>query len=453
MLTPKPTQISGAHFLAQRRNALLADLPRVGKTGSAILAADDIMAEQVLTITTASGRGVWKSGWANWSPYPRRTQIIDSASDKLDPRASNIVVGWTGITNPTIRTALLRRNFDLVIPDEAHNAKNFETKRTQSLYGTLDEDGTRLLVSTALISRASRVWPLTGTPLPNNPLEAYPMMRALCPERLRASEELGSPDVTRYSDFVMRYAKMRPHKISRWRSIQVFVEGRNLDELRARLAGFFLQRTQKDVGILEPEHEIMPLIVSDRMLREAEGDLKHSQILAAATAGSTRDLEMHLGPLRRLTGEIMARAIVPVVKEEFTNGLGKLVLAYWHKDVGKILAEGLHQFGVAQIDGETNPKLRPVIAETFQTDPSCRVFLAQIQAAGEAIDLSASSQLWFVESSFVPKDMKQMSLRITNHTQKRQPLVRVCVLQGSIYEALQTILLRKWSAIREVLAA
>ena len=58
-----------------------------------------------------------------------------------------------------------------------------------------------------------------------------------------------------------------------------------------------------------------------------------------------------------------------------------------------------------------------------------------------------------VETSFSPKDMAQAALRITNHTQTRQALVRVCVIEGSIDEALQAVLLRKWTAIRQVLNA
>ena len=48
--------------------------------------------------------------------------------------------------------------------------------------------------------------------------------------------------------------------------------------------------------------------------------------------------------------------------------------------------------------------------------------------------------------------MKQMSLRITNHTQSRSTRVRVATLEGSVDDALQSILLRKWSAIREVIS-
>ena len=78
------------------------------------------------------------------------------------------------------------------------------------------------------------------------------------------------------------------------------------------------------------------------------------------------------------------------------------------------------------------------------------MFLAQIEAAGEAIDLSAAAVLWFAETTFVPRQMRQMSLRITNINQHRQCFVKVCTLANSIDEAVQGRLLMLWSAIRKV---
>ena len=191
--------------------------------------------------------------------------------------------------------------------------------------------------------------------------------------------------------------------------------------------------------------------MSPASLRRAEKDLDRSAILKAATNGDTKALEMHLGPLRRITGEIKAEAVVEAVKDEFACGLDKIVLAYWHKGVGKILLDGLADFGVVGIDGSTPPEARERNTARFQNDPKCRVFLGQIEAAGESIDLSTAAVLWFVETAFSPKSMKQMSLRITNHGQKRQAVVKVCALEGSIDEALQASLMRLWTAIREVL--
>jgi SNF2 family DNA or RNA helicase len=277
------------------------------------------------------------------------------------------------------------------------------------------------------------------------------MLRALKPHALHAQD--GMPDVTAYDSFLHRYCVVRMKKISNFRKIPVVVGGRNLEELRERIGDFMLRRTQQDVGIRAPIYDLLPLSISPSIRREVEGNLNASKIMEAAEAGDTKALEMHLGPLRRLTGEIKARAVVEAVKEEFECGLDKIVLAYWHKDVGQILKEGLSTYGVVGIDGSTPANLRDKNVDRFRNDPSTRVFLGQIEAAGEAIDLSSANLLWFVETVFSPKSMKQMSLRITNHTQTRQALIRVCVLEGSIDEALQEVLTRKWSAIREVLSA
>lgn len=449
MPTPFPTQLSGAQFLANRKNALLADEPRVGKTGTAIIAADYCLDEKLLIVTTASGRPVWKRGLQDWSAFPRPVQIL-TEKNHLDPKIPSAIVGWGGLASPKVRAALLQRRWDRLILDESHWAKSFEAKRTQAAYGVLMHDGQALSASGGVAHTAAGVWCLSGTPLPNAPNDLYPMMRALCPHRLKASGDW--PDVTRYDDFLKRYCVTKPKKIGNWKWIQVVIGGRNLEELRERLGDFMLRRTQQDVGIREPIYETLPLIVSDKIRREVEGDLDSQTILAAAEAEDTKSLEMHLGPLRRLTGEIKARAVVEAVEEEFACGLDKIVLMAWHKETMQILKEGLSQFGVVGIDGSTLPTKRAEAEQRFLNDPKIRVFIGQIQAAGEAIDLSAAATLWFVETSFTPKDMKQAALRITNHTQTRQALVRVCVLEGSIDEALQTILLRKWQSIREVLA-
>lgn len=449
MPTPFPTQIAGARFLSSRKYALLADQPRCGKTGTAIMAADDCMDETVLTITTASGIPVWNRAWRQWSPFKREAQIVSSGSFKLDAKKPLAMVSWNMLANAGVRAELMKRRWDRIIPDEAHKAKNFATIATQALYGQIIEDGAKLLVSTALFDKGRGVWPLTGTPLPHDPSDIYPMMRALFPERLAADPAQGWPDVTRFEDFRNRYCKWRPKRLSTWRTIIVIMGGKNEDELRARLEGVILRRTQQDVGIHAPIYETLPLAVSAKMLRQVEGDVDRAKVLAAAKSGETRDLDMHLGPLRRMTGEIKARAVVDAVHEEFANGLDKIVLAYWHRDVGQILKDGLAKFGVTGIDGSTKDRSGPERA--FLDPKGPRVFLAQIEAAGEAIDLSSAAELWFVESVFQPKGMAQMAMRITNFTQTRQCFVRVCVLENSIDEAINESLMRLWTTIREVL--
>lgn len=448
MPTPLPTQISGARFLAKSRVAMLADAPRVGKTGAAIMGADMVFAQKILVITTASGRPVWRRAWPEWSAIERSVQVMVPTKAKVE--ADVVIVSWGSITDPKVRAALLDVEWDLLIADEDHYAKNFEAKRTQALYGTLIDDGQSLVVRTALAARAKRVWPLTGTPLPHSPLDTYPRLRSLAPERLLADEARGWPDVTQRAAFMRRYTIYRMKAISRFNHVPVILRGQNEDELKARLDGFFLRRTQQDVGIQPPVYEMMPLMVTDKEIRDANGQADLTAVLKAAQEGDTNSLEMHLGPLRRLTGAAKARAVVEAVKEELECGLEKIVLMYWHKDVRDILAAGLCSAGVVEIDGSTRPTDRATAEQRFSL-PRNKVFLGQIVAAGEAIDLSAASDLWFVESSFTPKDMAQASLRITNHTQTRTPIVRVCALAGSIDEPLQERLMSLWTAIKGVI--
>lgn len=445
-MIPYPHQIEGAKFLASRRYALLADEPRCGKTGAAIMAADYILARSILVITTASGRGVWKRGFADWSAFPRSVQIAlpgDTVS------ADVVIVGWPSVSKPKLLAQLLSRKWDLLVSDEDHLAKNYTAKRTQAVYGELVDDGAHLNNLRALYACAAAVWPLTGTPVPHSPADTYPRLRALAPHRLAANPDRDWPDVTKYNDFLHRYCVVRMKKISNFNRIPVVIGGRNLPELKERLAGFSLLRTQQDVGIRPPVYDLLPLVVPARERKAAEANLDKSAILAAAEKGDTKSLEMHLGPLRRLTGEIKAAAVVEAVKEEFDCGLDKIVLAYWHRGVGDLLGSGLATFGVARVDGNTTDRTAQV--DAFARPDGPRVFLAQIEAAGEAIDLSAACVLYFVETTFSPRSMKQMSLRITNHSQARQAIVKVCVLEGSIDEALQASLLRLWTAIREII--
>lgn len=436
MPTPMPHQITGALFLAGRKTALLADEQRVGKTGAFIRACDYVLARKILVITTATGRAQWGSEMREWG-LPRSIQVIYKTSTKIRDNADVVVIGWPSTINPKIQEQLLAREWDVIGLDESHYAKNPTAKRTKAVYDELPY-------------KAEYVWPLSGTPMPNSPLDMLPMFKALCPEKLKAQG--GWPDVTAEDKFVRQYCTWYM-KGTAWNRIRIITGGENLEEFKERFGDFWLRRTQQDVGITRPLYSVLSLN-ADRL-----GEAKHvmaqlgeeaEDILAAAEYGDTKTLEMHMGPLRRITGALKAYAVAEAVKEEFENGLDKIVLMCWHSDVIDILKHELHQFGVVGIDGRTPPTKRADQVEAFQSG-SARVFVGQMVAAGEAIDLSAAAVLWFVEYSFVPKDMSQAALRITNHSQTRQALVRVCALSGSIDESFARVLTRKVATIRSVM--
>ncbi len=441
-----PHQIEGARFLSDRNYALLADAPRVGKTGTAVMAADDVLAARILVVTTASGRPVWVRGFKDWSAFDLPTRAVYGNLGKIDGGPLRLIVSWSEVAKHA--EALKAAKWDLVILDEAHYAKSIDTKRTQAVYGIFRGASRDM----GIVDSAARVWCLTGTPIPNAPNDLYPMMRAICPHRLAEGFTFTTlTDVTKYDDFLHRYCVVRRKAISRWTKIDVVVGGKNEAELKARLDGFWLRRTQQDVGIQPPVYEMLPIHITEKQRKEIEASVEGAEdILAAAETGETRGLEMALGTLRRVTGTVKAAGVAQAVEDELESGLDKVVLMCWHKDVMDALAAALCAYGVVQVHGGTNPKHREEAVQKFHTD-KFRVFIGQIVAAGEAIDLSAAAELIFVESSFVPKDMQQAALRITNHGQKRQCRVRVAALEGSVDEALQAIVIRKVATNKEII--
>ncbi len=444
-MTPFPVQEESRDFLAARSTALLASECRTGKTGSALLAAQRLAYRhaRILIVTTASGRAVWRRAVKDWLDLESEIVGVDKQERLIR------IVSWDSIRQDKMYAALTKTSFDLLIADESHRAGNPETKTTQAIYGKFNQWGDR--IADGLATSVHRVWHLSATPAAHDLGQLWPMLRSSAPHLLKAQGDM--PDVTSFDRFRARYCVMRPKKLSPWRTIQVVVGGKNEAELRERLSGWMLRRTQKDVGIRPPVQELMPLIVSPAQRRELETDRQAAEIIAAIEAGATKDLEMELGPLRRITGRIKAEAVVVAAKEWLEDNPGdKLVLAYYHREVGDLLQEGLNDFRPLRIDGYSGAAHREHSENWFRTDAAARVFLAQIDAAGEAIDLSAAAELWFVESNFSPKSMKQMGSRISNVNQTKNTFVKVCMIENSIDEAIQASLLRLWASIREVVA-
>lgn len=411
-----PHQDAGVAFLKKcHRHALLWDEQRVGKTPQAIVASGELGLQKVGIVTTVAGVGVWRHQWKQWDRWNRTPYIIP----------------WSKMSSGIA----VRGEMDLLILDEGHYAKSFGAARTRYTYGNLV--GARLEQSRALVSHARRVWHLTGTPAPHDPGDLFPVLIALFPEVLLPNPSEGFPDVTTFEKFRTRYCVMQLKRINN-RLIKVVVRGQNTDELQRRLKGLFLRRRQSEVGIKPAFWDLLPIEISAgdraRMEQAIDGDaiqraMRNRQPLV--------DLEPMLAPIRRITGTYKAKGVIADAKDYLDNNADKLVLAYWHKDVGDVLEQGLHKYGPVRVDGSITGDHRTGKVAAFHQAGHCRVFLAQIAACGEAIDLSAACETWFVESTFTPAQMAQMGARITNLKQKRQCLVRVAALADSIDELIQ----------------
>jgi SNF2 family DNA or RNA helicase len=425
MLQLKPHQIEGARALASGL-ILLADEPRVGKTGAMVVAADLCLERKLLVVTTATNRAGMKRDIEQWQMLPRKVQVLHKAGQRIADDTDAVVVAWSTLSGQA--DMLMRWRPDRVVLDESHYAKSYEAKRTM-----------------AAMSIAARfpTWCLSGTPMPNSPLDLWPMLLTLAPSTVKGMTQ---------DSFMERYCVVR----RKWLAGEmkpIVMGGKNEEELRERIKGLWLRRTQADVGITQPIYSTLlvePTATTRRQILAAAKDLNLEAILDAAETGETGSLDMHLGALRRMTGTAKAHLVADVVKEEFADGrMSRVVLMCWHTETIDTLAQLLSAHDPVVLDGRTPPAKRLPVVEAFQNNRA-KVFIGQILAAGEAIDLSISRDLIFVEASFTPKDMKQAALRVTNLQRQRSCFVRIAAFAGSIDEALTAVLTRKVASIRKV---
>lgn len=458
-------QIDGVDWLTSRGHALLLDEQGLGKTVTAIVAAAKLGARRVLVICPTVVLWNWRRECFAWWPQPSNmltryltVEVLDKVKSKMSPGCAGprVVVTTHGlITRDGIRAQLLREQWDVVIVDEAHCFKTRTAQRTRALYFGPD----------SILSRAERLWALSGTIMPNDASELWTHLFALFPERIAnpphgpAQAPAGQP--MSFQRFRARYCR------TTWTEYGDHVKivgNRNIPELRERLDGAALRRREREVLDLPPmrfeQVTVRPKTIPAELRKlEASFGLAYD----ALTLASEADVEVSLDALathesmaayRRLCGMAKIAPTAELLAAELETGaLDKVVVFAHHTDVVYGIAHELREFGVVTITGETPAHTRAENVETFQERSQVRVLVGNLIAAGVGITLTAATEAVFAELSFVPGENAQAAKRIHRIGQDRPVRARFLALDGFIDEGISGALRRKTAMIREVLDA
>jgi len=400
-------QKEGVDFLGKARSALLADDVGTGKTVQAIHGCMQVGARSVLVICTASIKYNWKKEAVKWGYSEGDIYILDNTNVKTMPKIGMFIINYDLCWRKNYAKILFKREYDVLICDEAHYLKNHQAKRAKAVW---------LRHGYADISTYR--WMLTATPVLNRPVELHPMLKKLCPERLG--------NYLNYIAYTKRYCNGHDGK---WGYDATGAE--NLDELAGRLDGFMLRRTR----------DVLP----DKTLQKIYMPF-------------TKEIEKHL-----FTGEetesIRRKIGLGKVKpsaEHIRNILEseeKIVVFAYHRDVIKGLAEELDDFKPSVLTGATPTKKRQEMIDQFVNDPKCRVFIGQIQAAGEGIDglQHAASMAVFVEIAHTPGIIKQAIGRLYREGQTRPCLFQFLMVEGTVDEQVLNNTLFKDKNIKTIM--
>lgn len=426
----------GAKWLSERKYALLADKPGVGKTCQAIVAADIAMCQTVLIICPAAVTEHWKREIEEMCGKRRHIQIIKKGSTI---GASAVISSYNMATD----NQLLHINWDLVIIDEVHYLKTPTSARSKSVWGFKGEKG--------IVDYATRVWCLSGTPSPNNPLELYPMVKKLFGGQFIMANRL----VICQTDFIKHYCKTKRNGFG-----FKIVGGKNLENLRERFAPVMLRRERKktseprivnlyldckkELRFLQGQEDIdMWMALEDALINPASD--KHRQaILDGIDESLARKMRRHLGLAK-------VDAMVAWAANELESGVEKLVLFGYHTDVLRGLAAGLKKAGYcyAFIDGSVVDRDNQV--QVFRNKPECRVFIGQITAAGTGLDgLQVAQDIVLVEYSWVPGENKQVIARLDRRGQEGSVLARYAIVSGTMDEQILRTVRQKEETISKI---
>jgi SWI/SNF-related matrix-associated actin-dependent regulator of chromatin subfamily A-like protein 1 len=347
-----PFQQEGVRFLMQEPHRLLADEMGLGKTIQALSAAAELGVCSVLVICPAIIKDTWAKHIEEWTTFDARSiQILRTKKDVIENRPVIIVnyeLLYTKEGKNEILKQLLKRRHDVCIIDEAHRIKEASAKITNIL---LAKVGKRA----PLLSTAYRKWFLTGTPMPNRPIELFPILRTMAPSCIAP--------YTSYEAFGNHFCDPKPNDYG------INYDGAsNIEELKQRLSGFMLRREIKDVWAQLPD-KLLSLIYCEVNLDISERDTP-------------------LATLRKQLGDAKISFVVEFLKDRLEIETKKIVVFAYSRSVIEGIAnhDKLAKYDPVFIYGSLTYEDKKFALKEFKKNPTCRIIVLQYNAAGTGTD-------------------------------------------------------------------
>jgi SWI/SNF-related matrix-associated actin-dependent regulator 1 of chromatin subfamily A len=413
---PKEYQLAGVEYALERKHMLFGDAPGLGKTAEAIMLGNAIGAEHTLVICPASLRLNWEREIWAWSTQPNvKTYPILKSRDGVSPEAHYLITSYAMITNPSILNAIMDLRWDHLILDEAHALKDPRgNKRTQ------------VICSPDLLpSVVGRITMVSGTILPNQPVECYNAFRLL---------NWGAIDNMSLEAFRNTYYEMgqgfvrgpvwdAAKQANAWKlhwSDQVRNVPTNLDDLQYRLRKHIMVRRLKEHVL----HELPPKQWHPFPLEMTAGirkALQHPGWKQATTLyemnpyafDSGVPIDGAISTARRMLGEAKAPSVAKYIKEMIdVEGKRKLVVSAWHRSVLAYLKQELAPYGLVYMDGSTSSKHKQAAVDQFQSMADVKIILGQMGPLGEGWTLSVAQDAVIAEPDWVPGKNDQLLDRI-----------------------------------------
>ncbi len=449
-----PFQRAGIDWLRSHDNVLLGDDMGLGKTIQVIGALNcDHDVKTCLVVCPASLKINWSRELEKWSVRPVDVRIL---SGKI-PQFQGSIVPWFDpgrlgvvIVNYNILDSwldILRAfEWDMIVCDESHYLKNAKTKRTRA----------------TLQIQAKRKIACTGTPIPNRPIEAYAVLNWLDPKSwpswgkyayryCGATHNGYGTDAKGASNLEELQEKLRSTIMIRRLKQDVLTElpakTRQVIEIPANGAEPAIQRERQAWSAYE---DTLARLKADAELAKAEGEAEYRAAVDRLRIGVSAAF-VEIARARHDTAIAKAPYVAEHCVDILDGSAQKIIVFAHHHDVIDLLEDRLKGYGTVVVTGSTALGNRQAAVDRFQNDPTCRVFIGNIQAAGVGLTLTAASVVVFGELDWVPGNITQAEDRAHRIGQTDPVLILHIVLDGSLDAKMAKTLVAKQEIIDKAL--
>jgi SWI/SNF-related matrix-associated actin-dependent regulator 1 of chromatin subfamily A len=460
----RPYQKAGVAYAMKRKVTLIADSMRLGKTIQAIGVANKMGARRILVVCPAIAKVQWTRELKKWLVIPL---TIGYCEGDNNPFCEVTVINYDIIERHF--DWINRQPWDLIAFDESKALMTEKSLRTKFCFGgriklRTPDPVTKRKTRDIPQLRAKRVLMLDGTPIYTRPKNLF----TSCKRAGLFSD---------WFQFGIRYCGGTRDRFG-WD----FDGASNLEELQLLMRSHFMVRRERSqvVDDIPPIRETVVLpkaglsdLVEEEMsivrrnLAQFEalvsgqlGDDATDAMLAeiAPLDGIERDGPVNaaiatlVGQMSTVRRELALRKcdmVVEHVKALLDAGEPKIILFAHHRDVVTKLHKAFP--GAVKVMGGMSPKKRQGAIDTFNTDPECRLFVGNIQSAGQAINLAVADLVIFAELSWVPAEMDQAEERAWDVEKKTAVTIQRLVVEDSLDEVMVTVLDRRQKTIARAL--
>jgi SNF2 family DNA or RNA helicase len=440
-LKPFHAQLLTSAFLTSNQRAFCLNDMGTGKTLATLWAYDFLrrngFAKKAVVITPLS---TLERTWGDeiWRNFPRMSfSVLHGTRERrlklLDQDADIYLINHDGLKVSGLLEALnARKDITHIIIDEVAAFRNHSTARWKALNKLCNADPTRW------------VWGLTGTPIPNEPTDAWAQCRLIVPHTVPAY-------FGRFRDTVMKQISQfkwvaRPTALDHVSAVMQPSIRFKRDECVDLPEVLYQERYAEMSPAQVKAYKLMASklafeVGSDQVLAVNEA-VKTSKLVQIACGAAYADdgviVQLDCSSRTEVVKEIIEQAGAKVIVfVPFTGALEHVAetIAKWLNPVGWVAdtLSGTREYGaVGIVNGATKKADRDVLFSRFQKDPSLRVLVAQPATMSHGLTLTAANTIVWYAPPTSNEIFEQANARVSRPGQKLKQFI--VMIEGSDIE-------------------